>query len=43
MSRNQDGQAGAVLMAFVLGAVSGAAVGPAVGAEPGRRHATVTQ
>lgn len=26
MARNQDGQAGAVLMAFVLGAVSGAAV-----------------
>lgn len=41
MARNQDGQAGAVLMAFVLGAVSGAAVAllwaPSAGDETRRR------
>jgi gas vesicle protein len=41
MSRNQDGNAGAVLMAFVLGAVSGAAVAllwaPSAGDETRRR------
>ncbi len=41
MGKNQDGQAGAVLMAFVLGAVSGAAVAllwaPSAGEETRRR------